>query len=155
MTWRTHHSFWRAHLWLPYNSVPKVRCRSVKHHIGFGIEGLVCAFQSSSFDLWILREAWWGLAFIYALFCCDVFCLLSGDEMSNMPASLGRMMDGNCQPRMTHGACSKLCLEPASSFALRGGCCRSTSLTNVEFKNDKAGVKTLTARFAGCWLSVL
>lgn len=76
-----------------------------------------------------------------ALNCCDVFCLLCVHEMSNMPASLGKMMDSGCQPRMTHGACGKLCHEPVSSFALQGGCCGSTSVTNLELKMTRPTLK--------------
>lgn len=57
-----------------------------------------------------------------ALYWCDVFCLLCVHEMSNMPASLGHMMDWDCQPRMMYGACDKLCHVPVSSLALQGGC---------------------------------
>lgn len=61
--------------------------------------------------------------------------------MSNMPASLGNMMDGYCQPGMMHGACLKLCHEAASSSALQGGRGGATSLTNVELKMTGATLR--------------
>lgn len=71
---------------------------------------------------------------MYTLACCDVFGLLSMHEKSNMPASLGR---GDGWRLSTQddalGPVDKLCHSPVSSEALKGGCSRSTSLTDVEF----------------------
>lgn len=66
------------------------------------------------------------------------------------------MMDRGCQIRMTHGAGGKLCHEPVSSLALQGGCCRATSLTNVELKMTWLALKLsmLSLLDIGCLCSV-
>lgn len=141
VTWRTPYPFWRARLWLLYNSIPKVKYRSVKYYTGYRTEAALCLSIVTFLICESLEKPGGYVAFISALFCCDVFCLLSAHEMSNMPAFQGGMMDSGCQPRMTYGPCGKLCHEPVSSLALQGGCCRSTSLTNVGLKMTRLALK--------------